>query len=767
MDSKKTGGCILSPFSRRPLFAAAVCFASGIVLGKHVDFRTAYIIAAAVFAAAAYVFRRKAALPLFCASALFLAAFLCAGAANVSYVKTGEGLKVEGRVYDAPYKNDYGGTVCFLDEASIDGLKCANIKLYVSGENAIECGDAVIATADVEIPKGVRNPGGFDERLYLLSQGISYKAYADAVTITGQRTSPPVFFSQARKYLGDTVDSIFDPETAPLAKAMLLGDKQGMDEETLTAFKDTGMAHVLAVSGLHAGILIAFIYFLLKALRAGRTARLLATLVFIAAYACLAGLTPSILRASVMAVALLTGSHFGRQNDALNFLSLAFVVTLVLKPLDLFTAGFQLSYAAVFGMLTLGGQIRRLCNAALPERMPRVAEKITRYAGGAVSASVGATAGTAPVLASVFNRIPTLGIILNLAVIPLASAAVVLVFAASLCGAVFGSAAAFAAFPAKIVLRIILVIVKWAAGLEFVSVSSASPPLYMTLAFFALLFVTSGYFICTLRIKTVFCAALVLLSALAALVFRFGGMYVAFLDVGQGNAAFIRTQQGGQYFIDGGGQNSSGEVVSFAVRNGCRIGAAFVSHTDSDHFAGITALYREGLLKKAYCTYQQLDAVKEAMPDAEVVPLSAGDTVILDDFTTALVLYPYRDTVSSDENDLSLVLLVEYAGHSALFTGDISGETETEIFARLRDVDIYEAAHHGSGRSSYRLPLSVLRPEHSVVSVGKNSFGQPSPLAISNLEDYSGKVYNTLYDYAVEFYIAEGVRVNTYGGGYE
>ena len=152
------------------------------------------------------------------------------------------------------------------------------------------------------------------------------------------------------------------------------------------------------------------------------------------------------------------------------------------------------------------------------------------------------------------------------------------------------------------------------------------------------------------------------------------------------------------------------------------------------------------------------------MPDAEVVALGAGDTVWLDEYTSALVLYPYRDTEAEDKNSESLVLLIEYNGKRLLFSGDIPGKAENEIFASLPRIDVYKAAHHGSRLSSYRLPLSAIRPRYSVICFGKNRSGQPDELAADNLYDYSGEVFTTMDDAPAEFYISGDIKVNTYGG---
>lgn len=753
--------------NRRPLLLLAVCFASGVVLGRFASAVVVYGIAVAVFIAAAFCLffypkgrhsARFINIGLVGAACAMLAAFFTSNAMTVKPVPIGEGLRVTGHVYSEPYLNDYGSYVYLLDDVTVDGQPGGNAKLYVSEvlNAGIGCGDVVDAVARVEYPRGVRNPGGFDERLYLLSQGAQLKAYADSAQVTGHRASFAVAMVKARQYISQTADRVFEADVAPIAKGLLLGDKRALDDETYTAFKDTGMAHVLAVSGLHAGILITAVYFFFRLLRMGRTPRLAATLLFIAAYAFVTGLSPSILRASVMAATLLLHRHFGRQADALNGLALAFIAALLISPLDLFMAGFQLSFGAVLGMLTLGWQLQRWF---VRKKLPRPLS----WLGGAVSASAGATAGTLPILAASFNRVTFFSMLLNVFLIPLASAIIVLVFICTLLGLIFAPAAAALAYMPMVLIRLMMTIIHWAADMPFMAVNAASPPWYAVIAWFVLLFVASKYMLVKVRLKAVLGVAVSALVLAVMLLARPAGMYIVFLDVGQGDAAFVRTVQGGEYFIDGGRPQSAKELVDFTIRSGISPEAAFVSHTDGDHFSGIVALYRAGLLGKVYCSYQEEATVRGAMPEAEVVPLSAGDVVLLDDATRAVVLYPYKDTDAQSVNEASLVVRVEYNGHTALFTGDIGGQTETAVLTAAGPVDIYKAAHHGSKYSSYRLPLSALMPRYSVVSAGTNSFGHPHEWALSNLMNYSGEVIVTRNDCAIEFYVNEDIKVNTFG----
>jgi len=740
----------------RPLFILALCLALGIIVGRYLTYSIIYIIIAAVLGIAAICLRKKWVFVLVCLAVSLLGVFVSSRALDVDYVDARQNMQVSGRVISQPYETEYGSSIFIIDNANIDDTQTGGIKVYADSEQALDIGvgDIVAATAAVEIPKGVRNPGGFNEKLYLRAQGIDYKAYTDEVQKTGELGGFVVWSVRASNYIGSVIDTIFDDDTAPVAKAMLLGDKHGLNEDTYSAFKDTGMAHILAVSGLHAGILIAAVYYLLRLLRAGRTLRLIVTLAFIALYAFVTGLSPSILRASIMAAALLLGTYYGRQTDSLRYLSIAFIISLLISPLDLYSAGFQLSFGAVFGILTLGWQV----DYWLKNRMH---EKLIGLRGG-IAMSAGATAGTMPILASTFNRISTFSFLTNIIIIPLASLAIVMVFISTLVGLISAQVGSWMAFLAGWVIRGILTIVDAIASVPFVAADVASPPWFFVAACFVILFISSKFVLVRTWIKTLAGAAVAVFALVLMIVCAPSGMYMVFLDVGQADAAFIRTEQGGEYFVDGGSEYSANEVVDFTIRNGITPEAAFVSHSDSDHFSGIVALYEQGLIDKVYCSWQEKDTVQQAMPGALVVGLGAGDVVWLDEVTKATVLYPYNDTVAQEKNDTSLVLLVEYNGYTALFTGDISGMTETLVFADIGEVDIYKAAHHGSKFSSYRLPLGAITPQYSVVCVGKNNFGHPHEWAMENLEDYSKAVYTTKEDYAIEFHIGKDINVNTY-----
>ncbi len=751
----RLGGRIIN---KRPMLLPALCLALGITFGFYFKEISLYVISAIVCIVLVILFfgpfnalkARFGAYLHWLAGAVFLftGALLCFFAFSIDYIEPGDGLTVTGIVYSEPYYNGYNHSVFYIEAARVNGQRCGNIKVCLQEETPVAIGDVIMAKADVKIPPGVRNPGGFDEKLNLLSRGVIYKAYSKDAKVIGEKTSLSVVMANTRAFLCNTIDNIFEPDVAPLVRAMLTGDKSEIDDNTALAFKDSGMAHVLAVSGLHAGILIAAVYALFSLLRFGRKQKTAAALLFIAAYAFATGLTTSIVRASIMAAVIIIGRYSGRRTDALNSLSLAFIISLLINPLDLFSAGFMLSFGAVFGLLTVSWQLERILKTKLPQTLAK-----------SVSASIGATVGTLPITASVFNRISVVGAIANVLILPLCSLAIVLSFGTVVLGLIIGNTAQYFGYVAAFVIRLLSGAISAVGVLPFAAINVATPAWYAVICCFIIYFIFSKYVLIKIKTKLIACAAITTVVAIAMLFAAYPQMYIVFLDVGQADAVFIRTYQGRQFFVDGGKANA--EVQNFTIRQGIVPNAAFVTHTDSDHFSGIVQLYEEGLLNKVYCSRQEHIRVSNAMPNAKVVPLSAGDSVQLDDFTKAVVLYPYSET-EAQGNEASLVLRIEYADYNILLTGDISGQTETQLFCGHDKVDIYKAAHHGSKTSSFGQPLSVVSPRYSVISVGANPYGHPNVVAVQNLADYSGEVFITQHDYAVEFFIDKTIRVNTY-----
>jgi competence protein ComEC len=207
-----------------------------------------------------------------------------------------------------------------------------------------------------------------------------------------------------RQAVGARIDALF-PDGAGAAKGMLLGDKSDLDEETLTAFRDTGIAHLLAVSGLHVSVLAGAFSLLF---RRNAWVRFFAVLIFCALYAALTAFSPSVVRAGVMILVLLLAFPLRRRPDPLSSLSAAFVLILLVNPYALWYAGFQLSFCAVYSLILLA---------------PLIQSPLARFgstASGMIASSAAVVLGTFPASARFFGKTQFLSLVTNLFVLPLA-----------------------------------------------------------------------------------------------------------------------------------------------------------------------------------------------------------------------------------------------------------------------------------------------------------------------------------------------------------
>ena len=271
-------------------------------------------------------------------------------------------------------------------------------------------GQAVAFSGQVQHPEGQVNPHGFDFRQYLLGRGIPFViSGARDLALTGPlQETPASLVLRARNHFSARMDALFGQESA-LAKALLLGVREDL-EETAFDFRQTGIAHVLAVSGLHVGILAIFLSLLLKPFHLSPLVRLVVLSIFLLLYCVLLDFRPSVVRASVLYVLYLTGRVFRRRVDPLSSLAAAFLLMLLIRPLDLIDAGFQLSFLAVFGIITLGDRLASLLNSrAWFTAMPRLLQKALLAYGVTLSASL----MTLVPLANHFHRFSLMGLLIS------------------------------------------------------------------------------------------------------------------------------------------------------------------------------------------------------------------------------------------------------------------------------------------------------------------------------------------------------------------
>lgn len=436
-------------------------------------------------------------------AAAFLLGFARMAAASPDVIAAGNH-NIEGVVCSVSDTDK--GTV-LLKNASIDGdpLKY-RVKLKL-GDGRAEVGDRIEAEASVSNP--TRRFGTYNERLVLLSSGVSVSGKAESFVVKSNHSLPVTeWFSRLKKLLEQRISEVFGTE-ADIAAGFLLGNKTGMDEAESENFKTTGTAHLLSLSGFHVGIITALLLLVLpKRYPVGRAA---AVGIFLFIYCGVAAFTPSLVRASIMCMAVLLADIFMKPRDALSSLSLAAMIILMISPYKLWSAGFVLSFSATFGIIAA-------TSAGAWSTRSMTLNKLL----GLITATLGATAATVLVSARYFGYFPTYGLLANITAVPVFSLAVTLSFVVLLIGIPFPAAASVLAFVPRALIRLASRILDAISALPYSRLDVIRPSMFSFLLMLILIFTVSPFVLRPLkkRLKIALPVFLLFTASLAADIIR-------------------------------------------------------------------------------------------------------------------------------------------------------------------------------------------------------------------------------------------------------
>ncbi len=534
---------------------------------------------------------------------------------------------------------------------------------------------------------------------------------------------------------------------AGLVEALVLGRRHDIDFELRRTFTAAGLAHLLAISGLHVGILAGWFLLAARLAGAGRHAWLWSA-VLTWFYVAVLGFTAPATRAA--AFVSLWGVARSRQRHPpfAGVLAAAAFVLLLVDPLAVKSVGAWLSMAAVWGTHRAGRMLRGRARALPPVRL--------------AAASVGATVTTAPITAFAFGSVAPVGVLANLVAVPLASVAVPGVFASLALGPLVAGGAGLA-----------LGAIEWVASLAVRlpggHLTGPASPLF-ALPWAALLLVAwwlttdrAPRRVVTLRALAVAAAtSWILLATWAWPRNRHAGqLLVHVLDVGQGDAIALRTPHGRWVLIDAGpagrGMDAGRRVVlPFLRRHGGRsLAALVISHADADHLGGgpsvTRALEPEMVLEPGQPLGGALYLEHLATVDSLGLAWQAaraGDTLVVDGVTLA-VLHPATDWIDRQiaPNENSVVLHVSFGCFDAILAGDAGAPSESEILAGWspagRTIELLKVGHHGSRTGTTAAWLESLEPRIAVISVGKNRYGHPSREVLHRLARRHIPIYRT------------------------
>lgn len=590
-----------------------------------------------------------------------------------------------------------------------------------------------------------------DDVTAFTSKGVFLLAYSrgEAVYGYGSMDAPRWWPARMGKAMRTVIAQELKGDTAGFLMAILSGDTAAISEEGKTALSEAGLYHILAVSGMHCGYLLAIATLLIGRHRQ----RLLATvtMVVLVFYVFLTGGSPSVLRACVMLSFVLIAPVFRRESDGPTSLSAALLLILLINPFAAASISLQLSFAAMAGMLWLP---KRLYHLFIPEGERR--NRAVRFVVSSVSATMGALVFTVPLSAWYFGDLVLISPLSNLLCLWAAGLAFFTGLLSVTVGLIFFPFGKVLATIPGLFINYILGVAKILSHIPCHSLSFANPYLKYWLIYAYILFVLACCFGPKERRKYAFASILAVLTLIVTvkagqLQYR-SGLDVIVLDVGQGQCVVLKS---GEEFamIDCGSGSSwqdAGDIAAQQLRSmGCdRLDYLLLTHYDSDHVSGVagllTRMETETLLLPPDADDSGLQtAILSAAEEQGIDTLTIRRRYNITFGNTTLTIYPPLGEKTDNERGLSLLAMS--GTDSILITGDMSQETEQLLLTtyRVPGADVLVVGHHGAKNSTSAALLEALEPEIACISVGSNSYGHPAEETLQRLAHAGCTVYRT------------------------
>lgn len=664
----------------------------------------------------------------------------------------GEELSFSGMVVELEEKEK--DTVCVVRTDRLDGRKIhVYIRLTVREQKPVLPGVRVTGNGRAAAFSQASNPGEYDQTSYQYGKGV-FLWLKDASVMERKLPAVPV---RARLYLlrrelARRYDSIFVPVQASLAKAMVLGEKSGLDADIKQLYQRNGIAHLIAISGLHIAMIGGMFYKLLRRLTGSYPWSAAAGGCFICAYGIMTGLSGSAVRAMVMLGISIGADVLGRKYDMLTAIAAALLGMLLFQPLQITQPGFLLSFGAVAGIALFSPLWEE-------HKLPAV------FTGFCVSVSVSLT--LLPVMLYYFYGVPVYGTLLNVVVVPLMSVLLALLLLAVFVQGVSPVLSGIAAYGASGIFGLYETVCRLSEKLPGHTVCTGRPAVLWIVVYYVVLLslclsLRNGSGRGRRRSAVMFW----MLVAVCSMLWFPSKLLVCVLDVGQGDGIYIRTPYRHHILVDGGSstrQKVGTYVIGSALNYyGCgRLDYIFVSHSDRDHVSGIAELLADPEVKIGTVVFpaitnpdeEYLELVKLAREKGcKVCYFARGDSLALDGLL--LTCYHPEERDYADKNQGSMVLKLTYRAFDMLFTGDMDAVAEAEICDALGSgVEVLKVSHHGSATATSEAFLRKLHPETACISVGaRNQYGHPAKEVMERLFRYCVRVFLTRENGAIEIW---------------
>ena len=749
------------------------------------------------------------------------------GMSGEPFPAEGEHIVLTGIVKQKEYRVMYGEKIPVLYVSDVKDKKNRQVMCYIkdAGKETVlpRMGETVRVSGKVSLFREASNPGEFNLKEYYQILRISYKLnQAEILACSASYIPLKEKLFQMKCSCCGVLEKIYPAKEASLLKAMLLGEKNGLEEEIKELYRLNGLIHILAISGLHISLIGTAVSGILKKCGMPLWLRAPAAIGLMWCYGVMTGMGVSTWRAVFMFSMRLAAELSGRTYDMLTALSLAAFLMLAEQPLFVKHSGFLLSFGAAAGIgivlpwwkEVLQGMAGRKGDAgekdktALRKGRKPAADRLGEWRRkGYRAAAEGFRLGTAiavatlPVLLYFSYRYPVYSLILNLYVVPLMGVVFAVGMASMAAGFLLPAAGILSGMPGRLILQLYEISCREALKLPGAASIAGRPKPWQIMAYYGILcgmifrhHIAEEKTACKIgkqgdtETAPALIRWLLTLGGLWLLLLRpCSGFSVTFLDVGQGDCIVMRNENGNCYMVDGGSTSRSkvGKYSMLPYLESEGIGeleAVFLTHPDEDHISGVLELMEQsGSGVRINCLI--LADVSRQMKEEELFKLrrqaaehaipiryiGRGD-MLRDRELKISCLGPERGSMTDEVNEMSTVLLVEYGEFRMLLTGDVTGEPERELLAELAErepLTVLKVAHHGSKYSTPGELLELTDPVYAVISAGRdNPYGHPHEELMERLERQGCHIFQTAESGALTFKVRRGkIRVEEFLGG--
>lgn len=666
--------------------------------------------------------------------------------------------------FDNKYKegavNDTYKIISYKEETlAYDKYKAKNSSgdkflIYLPKGEEIKKGRVISAKGDLVLPDTKRNSGGFDLRRYQNSQGIFGSVFVDKYEIIKLEEFNLIYYLQDMIYT--SISSLLTKEESALVLGMMIGETKDISDEIMTSFEQTGITHLVAVSGSNVVYIMLFVTFVFQKL-IGKRYTYFVSIGFALIFMLVAGGSASVVRATIMMIMTLIANIFYLKSDTISNISFSAMILLIISPLIIYDVGFILSFGGTLGIVAISKELKK---------------KFLKFGVGiadTLSVTVSAQLILAPIMAYYFNTVSILSVFTNLIVVPFSGAITILGFITFILSKIFIPFAQILAYPLYCLSLFTIYIAKILSQIPFANIKVVTPNIFEIIVFYLAIFVfikkinLSEYLPFIKHEKNRFIGGeknnskkIIAILVLALIISEFvimiipkGYVELNAIDVGQGDGFYIKTSNNKKILVDGGGSATYdvGENILVPYLLDKRVmclDTLIISHSDDDHMlASLTMLdtikVKNIILAKNSLGFDELYK-KAKEKNIKIIEVLKGDEIIIDDVVFKIIS-PDKTMKNEDVNEYSLVVKMIYGKSTVLFTGDIGQDTEKKLYDL--EADILKVGHHGSKNSSSEDFIHKVKPKISIISVAKNNkYGHPSEEVLKRLIKFS-QIYTT------------------------